>query len=163
MGWPYLLGSVGLMVLLHDAYFYWAHRLMHARPLYRFFHAVHHRSTNPSPWAAFSFHPLEAAVEAGIIFAIAFLIPCHPLALLGFMVVMTAFNVSGHVGYEFLPRWLTAGRVGRLLNTPTAHNLHHQHHRTNFGLYFRFWDIVCRTTGGDYEKTLARLQGGRTR
>jgi len=26
---------------------------------------VHHESTDPSPFAAFSFHPLEAMMEAG--------------------------------------------------------------------------------------------------
>ena len=157
-GWVYLAGSVVLMVLLHDAYFYWAHRLMHTRLLYRHFHAIHHRSNNPSPWAAFSFHPLEAIVEAGIIFPIVFIIPAHPLAIAIFFVIMTTFNVLGHVGYEFFPSWFTKNKFGGLLNTSTSHNLHHQHHRTNFGLYFRFWDLLCGTTDKDYQATLSRVQ-----
>jgi len=40
---------------------------MHHKKLFRWFHLVHHQSTNPSPWAAYAFHPLEAVVEAGII------------------------------------------------------------------------------------------------
>ena len=31
----------------------------------RHFHKVHHLSTNPSPWAAYAFHPLEAVVGSG--------------------------------------------------------------------------------------------------
>ena len=153
-GWPFLFLSVGLMVLMHDAYFYWTHRLMHTRLLYRTFHAVHHRSTNPTPWAAFSFHPLEAVVEAGIIFPIVFLIPSHPLALFLFMGCMTLFNVLGHVGYEFFPRWFTRHPLGRWLNTSTSHNLHHRDFRGHFTLYFRFWDVLCGTTGREYDKAL---------
>lgn len=158
-GWGYLVFSVGLMVLLHDAYFYWTHRLMHTRLLYRRFHAVHHRSTNPTPWAAFSFHPLEAIVEGGIIFPIVFLIPSHPIALFLFMGCMTLFNVLGHVGYEFFPRWFTRLPPGRWLNTSTSHNLHHQDLRGHFTLYFRFWDVLCGTTGPEYAKSLAKSQG----
>lgn len=157
-GWPYLFISVGLMVILHDAYFYWTHRLMHARLLYRTFHAVHHRSTNPSPWAAFSFHPLEAIVEAAVIFPIVFLIPSHPLALLQFMAWMTLFNVLGHVGYEFFPKWVTRYPISRWLNTSTSHNLHHRDFRTHFTLYFRFWDVLCRTDHREYEAILEEVQ-----
>ena len=160
-GWPYLFLSVALMIVLHDAYFYWTHRLMHTRLLYRTFHAVHHRSTNPSPWAAFSFHPLEAIVEAGVIYAIVFLIPSHPLALLQFMAWMTLFNVLGHVGYEFFPRWVTRNPLGRWLNTSTSHNLHHSEFHGHYTLYFRFWDVLCGTDHPDYLSRLDAVQAAR--
>src|SRR5688572_31068310 len=47
-GWAYTIASLIALILLHDAYFYWTHRLLHHRWLFRF-HAVHHRSRNPSP------------------------------------------------------------------------------------------------------------------
>src|ERR1041385_5515419 len=56
-GWVWFFGSIALAILLHDAYFYWTHRLMHHRRLFRLVHRVHHASTNPSPWAAYSFSP----------------------------------------------------------------------------------------------------------
>ena len=37
---------------------------MHHRRLYRFFHRLHHRSHNPSSWAAYAFAPAESAVHA---------------------------------------------------------------------------------------------------
>ena len=71
---------------------------MHHPSLYRFVHLVHHQSRNPSPWAAFAFHPLEAVVEAGIVFVIAFMLPFHGTALLAFLVFMTFYNAYGHLG-----------------------------------------------------------------
>ena len=56
-----------LMLIIHDTYFYWMHRLMHDARLFKFFHVLHHKSTNPSPWASFAFQPTEAIVESAII------------------------------------------------------------------------------------------------
>ena len=53
--------------LMHRRAFYWMHRFMHLPGIFKAVHKVHHLSHNPSPWAAFSFHPLEAIIEAGIL------------------------------------------------------------------------------------------------
>jgi sterol desaturase/sphingolipid hydroxylase (fatty acid hydroxylase superfamily) len=130
---------------------------MHHPRLFRLFHLTHHRSTNPSPWAAFAFSPLEAVVEGSIIFVIAFLIPLHHYAILAFLLIMTIYNVYGHLGYEIYPRWLVQSRFGKWLNTSTNHNMHHKYFRGNYGLYFRFWDEFLGTTHPQYDQTLHQL------
>src|SRR5260221_4136966 len=57
-GYGYFILSILIMVLLHDAYFYWTHRLMHLPKIFKWVHQLHHHSDNPTPLAAFSFHPL---------------------------------------------------------------------------------------------------------
>lgn len=155
--WWFLL-SIPVALVIHDTYFYWTHRLMHHPRLFKVMHLVHHRSTNPSPWASFAFHPLEAVVESGIVTLLAFLIPIHPLALIVFLLIMTAENVMGHLGYEFFPAWLTRSRIGKWLNTSTNHNMHHRYFEGNYGLYFRWWDIWMGTTHPRYEATLTDIQ-----
>eukprot|EP00878_Enallax_costatus_P036657 GHUV01041190.1.p1 GENE.GHUV01041190.1~~GHUV01041190.1.p1 ORF type:complete len:189 (+),score=24.54 GHUV01041190.1:309-875(+) len=39
----YILGCIVLLDYLHDTWFYWTHRLLHWRPLYRWVHWEHHR------------------------------------------------------------------------------------------------------------------------
>ncbi|WP_242921077.1 sterol desaturase family protein [Pontibacter liquoris] len=156
-GWGYLALSVVLALLIHDAYFYWTHRLMHHPRLFRLFHLTHHKSTNPSPWAAFAFSPPEAVVEGSIIFVIAVLIPIHPVGILLFLLFMTVYNVYGHLGYEIYPAWLVNSRAGRWLNTSTNHNMHHKFFKGNYGLYFRFWDELLHTTHPNYDKVLHQL------
>ena len=41
-GYFYLFLSFFLMIIMHDTYFYWAHRFMHHPKVFRFFHHVHH-------------------------------------------------------------------------------------------------------------------------
>ncbi|MFN8690830.1 MAG: sterol desaturase family protein, partial [Cyclobacteriaceae bacterium] len=92
-GWGYFWLSIPLMLIIHDTYFYWTHRAMHHPSVFRWFHKVHHLSTNPAPWASFAFHPLEAIVEAGIIVVIALIMPVHPLAIGLFLLIMILTNV----------------------------------------------------------------------
>src|SRR5688572_9914821 len=125
-GLGYFLLSILLMILVHDTYFYWTHRLMHGRSIYRFVHKVHHLSTNPSPWAAMAFHPLESVIEGSVIALIAFLFPVHPLAIAIFLLFMMIYNVYGHLGYELYPRGFSTSKVGRWINTSVNHNMHHQ-------------------------------------
>jgi sterol desaturase/sphingolipid hydroxylase (fatty acid hydroxylase superfamily) len=148
----YFFLSIGIAIFAHDTYFYWTHRLMHHPKLFPYFHKVHHLSHNPSPWAAFAFHPLEAVVQAAYIPVLVVLIPFHPLALVLFMLWMIILNVLGHTGYEFIPKRFHDSWLGRLQNTPTHHNMHHQLNKGNYGLYFNVWDRLMRTNFRNYEE-----------
>lgn len=158
-GWPYFFLSIALMIFLHDAYFYWTHRLMHDRRLFRAMHRTHHLSTNPSPWAAYSFSPWEALVQAGIGPLILFSFPTHPAAFSFFMLWQISFNVLGHCGHEIWPRWFMNSWLGIVLNTPTHHAMHHETFRANYGLYFNFWDRLMGTNHRRYEERFAQVTG----
>ncbi|MEO8352488.1 MAG: sterol desaturase family protein [Chthoniobacteraceae bacterium] len=150
-GWPWFWASIGLAIVLHDTYFYWTHRLMHHPRLFRVFHRVHHLSHNPTPWAAYSFAPAEAVVEAGILPLAVIVMPMHPLAFAIFMGWQITYNVIGHAGYEIHPRWLMDTWLGKVLNTPTNHTMHHEFVRGNYGLYFNVWDRLMGTNHENYE------------
>src|SRR5687768_15690542 len=47
-GWGWWWASIALTILLHDAWFYWTHRLMHHPKVFRWMHRTHHLSTNPT-------------------------------------------------------------------------------------------------------------------
>ena len=152
--------SIVLTILLHDAYFYWTHRVMHQRRVFRFMHRAHHISTNPSPWAAYAFDPFEATVQAGIFPLAVFLIPLHPLAFVIFMIWQVGYNVMIHSGYEVYPSWLMTSWWGKLINTPTNHVMHHQYIRGNYGLYLNLWDRWMGTNHKKYEERFALVTGG---
>jgi Delta7-sterol 5-desaturase len=141
-----------VMLLMHDAYFYFAHRMMHHPRLFKFFHLLHHKSTNPSPWASFAFSPAEAVVESGIIYVFAFTIPIHFAHIMAFLVFMTLYNVYGHLGFELFPKGTNRHWLGQWFNTSVNHNQHHQYFKGNYGLYFTFWDRLMGTTRKDYDK-----------
>jgi Delta7-sterol 5-desaturase len=151
-GYLWYVLAFPVMFLAHDTYFYWIHRLMHQRILFRLIHRVHHLSTNPSPWAAMAFHPGEALLEVGIIPILLLLIPLTPFHLVVFFIAMLVYNVYGHLGWELYPRNFSRHPIGRWINTSVNHNQHHQFFRGNYGLYFLWWDRWMGTIRPDYEK-----------
>ena len=62
-GWLYAVASLAALVVAHDTWFYWTHRLLHQRWLFRWAHQTHHRSVAPTPWAAYSFATAEAVLQ----------------------------------------------------------------------------------------------------
>lgn len=151
-GFVYFFTSLLAMLLLHDAYFYWIHRIMHQPKLFAFFHSVHHQSRNPTPFTSFSFNISEAFLEAAIVPILVMILPLHPLTIFIFFNISLAFNVMGHLGFEFLPTWFLKNPILKWINTSTHHNLHHQKGTTNYGLYFNFWDTLMKTNHKKYEE-----------
>ena len=156
-GWVWFALSVPVALLVHDFYFYWAHRFMHQPGIFERVHRIHHLSTNPSPLAAFAFHPLEAVIEALGFILILTVVPMHPLAFLIVSTLMITINVIGHLGYELYPSGLQASAFGKFLNTATGHNQHHRAFSFNYGLYPLVWDRLFKTTHPHYEATFDAL------
>lgn len=156
-GIPYLIMSIVIMIFLHDTYFYWAHRFMHLKKIYPYMHSVHHQSINPTPWAAFSFHPLEGFVEAAIVPIIVVIMPTHWIALFVFIVISTVLNVLGHLGFELYPKGFTTSKWWWWNNTSTHHNMHHSLFDYNYGLYFNFWDRWMGTNHEKYHETFDKM------
>ncbi len=138
------------IVLMHDAYFYWAHRAMHTRWLFRRVHRVHHKSRTPTPWAAYAFAAPEAILEAAILPLSTLLFPMHELTVLLFVTHMIVRNVIGHAGIELFPSWWLQTPVLRRITTTTHHDLHHSQGGYNFGLYFTWWDRWMKTEHPQY-------------
>ena len=141
-----------VMAVIHDSYFYWMHRDIHHPGVFKLIHLVHHRSTNPSPFAAYAFHPLEAILEAGIFLVFVFTIPVHFYHLIFFFLFMIIYNVYGHLGWELYPKGFSKHWLGKWINTSVNHNMHHQYFKGNYGLYFLFWDRMMGTIRPDYDE-----------
>lgn len=153
---------LALMVVAHDTWFYWGHRLMHRPGLFRTFHRRHHRSNNPSPFTAYSFDLAEAAVQGAFVPLWMIATPT-PWAVVGlFMLHQIVRNTIGHCGYELFP----ARRDGRplipFLTTVTHHDLHHAQAGWNYGLYFTWWDRWMGTEHPDYLARFAKAAGRST-
>lgn len=148
----YLVLSLALVLVVHDAYFYWAHRAMHHRRLFALFHRTHHLSRTPTPWAAYSFAIPEAIVHGAFVPLFLLVVPMHGIGLLAFGIVQILRNVMGHAGAEVHSAAFGPGRWLGWNNTTTHHDLHHEAGRYNYGLYFRWWDKLMGTEHPDYRR-----------
>ena len=154
-GWGYFAFSVAALIVLHDAWFYWTHRLIHNPRLFRRFHREHHKSHNPSPWTAYSFDPGEAALNAIFMPLSLMLITATPFAVFLFLAHMMLRNAIGHCGYEIFPARRKGRPVFDWLTTVTHHDLHHSQAGWNYGLYFTWWDRMMGTEHPLYHEKFA--------
>jgi Delta7-sterol 5-desaturase len=150
-----------LILIIHDTYFYWIHRLMHHPLVFKRVHLVHHKSLNPSPWAAISFHPLEAFLETGILLVLAMIMPVTKWHLIFIFMFMMVYIVYGHLGWELYPKGFTKSWWGKWINTAVSHNQHHEDSKCNYGLYFLWWDKMMGTQRYDYEERFEEVTGRR--
>ena len=164
-----ILATIGwqivAMVLLHDTWFYWIHRAMHLKALFRFAHLAHHKSRTPTSWAAYSFAPPEAVIEAIYIPAMFIMLsrvaPIEPWAIFLFMGHQIARNALGHSGFELAWPGFTRSPFTGWMTTTTHHDLHHSEGRHNFGLYFTWWDRWMGTEHPRYHERFEAVAGRR--
>lgn len=149
-GWAWWWASLVLIVVAHDAWFYWTHRVLHHRRWFRTVHGRHHASLHPTPWAAYAFHPVEALVQAMFLPLFLLAVPAHAGVLAIFLLHMILRNTIGHCAYELFPwRWTPRGWLAWV--TPVSHHhFHHARNRGNYGLYFTWWDRLCGTEDSEY-------------
>ena len=149
-GTAYMVISTLALIVLHDGYFYFAHRVLHRPKVFRAAHKLHHKSSNPTPFTAYAFNFGEAAANAAFLPLVLLVMPLHPLAIFIFANHMILRNAMGHSGYELFP----ARRDGRPLfdwmTTVTHHDIHHAQAGYNFGLYFTWWDRLMGTEHPTY-------------
>ncbi len=149
-GAPWAWTSLALMIVAHDAYFYWTHRAIHDPRLFRAFHRRHHKSNNPSPFTAYSFDIGEAAINGSFVPLWMIVVPTQWWVVGLFMLHQIVRNTLGHSGYELFPARRDGRPVLDFLTTTTHHDLHHSSAGSNYGLYFTWWDRLMGTEHPDY-------------
>ena len=133
-----LAAQLAAYVLCADAWFYYAHRLLHAPALYRHIHALHHARHAPTALDALNAHPMEHLVaNIGSMLCGPALLDAIGVwqcweGLLLWIVLSTWSTCAAHSGVP--PRW------GGLVGTHELHDLHHRFQCHNFGVGFYVFD-----------------------
>ena len=141
----YLPLSFFICLFVHDTMFYWTHRFMHWRPVFKYTHAGHHKSVSPTPWAIFAFQPAEAILQFFCLGLIIVFVPMKPIVLALYLTYDSVINIAGHTGHELMPGWMSKHWLFRGLNNVTHHDNHHTNMRCNYGAFFNIWDRLMGT------------------
>lgn len=151
----YLIASFFLALGIHDVYFYFTHRFLHSKLMFKRVHLWHHKSHSANAWSSFSFHPIEGVIQIGVVPLVMFILPVHESVLMLFTFFLSLISVYGHCGFELRPN-----KVGvfSMFNTSLHHYQHHQFVRYNFGIYLNYWDRLFKTNYPKYEESFNELK-----
>ena len=147
------LTFIGSMIIF-DTWFYWIHRLLHTKALFRRVHRQHHLSRHPTAWANNNDAVADTALSHLYWLIAPLLLPMHPSVLLAHKLFEQFAGGVGHCGHE------TPGAVDQRwspLTTVTHHDLHHEMFNGNYGIHFVFWDRWMGTESPTYSATLAAV------
>lgn len=136
---PLAEGFVGWFI--GTFFFYWWHRLRHAKGFWLVFHQVHHSPSRIEILTSFYKHPVEILSDA--ILSALVLYPLLGCSMMGAF----WYNFFGATGEYFYhanvrtPKWLRF-----LIQTPELHSIHHQYdvHQYNFA-DIPLWDRLFGT------------------
>jgi len=115
-----------LIPFWREFHFYWTHRLIHWKPLYKHVHYLHHKNINPITWSGMAMHPVELLIYFSVVL-IHWIVPSHPFHFF-FNLQHTAIAPAlGHHGFEGPvadDKWPTGSYF---------HYLHHRYFECNYG------------------------------
>jgi len=157
------LWAVCVTLLLHDAYYYWLHRVMHSNMwLYRHVHAMHHDpAVMLEARTGMIITAAEAFLSGGLFYAASIVFNCvlftrmvdgtHVFNLWVILTPILTTGMLGNIGHSGLkyksplPLLALNPLLLALLFPGTAHSaqdhqLHHERPGANFALYFRHMD-----------------------
>jgi sterol desaturase/sphingolipid hydroxylase (fatty acid hydroxylase superfamily) len=129
--WATFLFWVLAIPLWRDVHFYLGHRFLHFRFLYRQIHSLHHRNTDPEPFAGLCMHPLEHIYYFSVLWLPLLFCRFHPFLLYWMGVHVMCAPAAGHSGYE--DHW----------QADIHHYYHHRYFECNYsgGVGSSFLDV----------------------
>ncbi len=158
LNWFNGISMLLVTAVLYDAWFYWMHRLMHTKHLYRF-HTLHHQSIAPTVWSNYSDSHADAFAMQSFYILIAVLLPVPTVILIIHRIIDHINGQIGHSGFEFFADRFT--RAPSPMLCVTFHDQHHQYFNYNFANYFSIWDRLLGTIHPDYDTTVAGYENNR--
>jgi sterol desaturase/sphingolipid hydroxylase (fatty acid hydroxylase superfamily) len=159
--WIWAVVLLLLAPVIHSLHFYFGHRLLHTKLLYRRFHALHHHNVDVGPWSGLSMHPVEHIVYFSTV-VVQWLLALHPINAL-YQIQLAAFLPAlSHSGFEKV----TMGKTFSLDGGSHFHYLHHKLFECNYGgsllpldrLFGTFHDGTVEADAAMRERIRARRQ-----
>lgn len=152
--WQVMAVQIFVASVLEDTWHYWAHRLFHYGPFYKYVHKQHHRYAAPFGLTAEYAHPAEVmslgAGTVGVPIVYAYLThDVHLFTVTLWVVLRLLQAVDSHSGYDFpwslnkfVPFWAGAEH----------HDRHHHYFIGNYASSYRWWDYFMDTESGPEAK-----------
>jgi sterol desaturase/sphingolipid hydroxylase (fatty acid hydroxylase superfamily) len=147
-GIPLFIFQIIFFMLIEDTMFYWIHRLLHHKKLFRKIHHIHHRFNINSAVASQYAHPVEflicdlVPVITGPTILLMLGMPVHLLTVWIWLIIRIWESVDAHSGYN-LPFWFPHKLIYGGGSLP--HDLHHSKNSGSFATFFEHWDKLFKT------------------
>lgn len=157
--WINFIYTFVIVFVWTEIWHYFSHRAMHHKSLL-FIHRLHHESKITNPISSISFSFLEKFIFSvgiiGVVAMISHFIPISFYGIYAYYLFYFVTNVIGHSNIEIRKPGYAQTWIGRIINTPTYHAMHHARYVKNYGLITSTLDRLFNTMWEDYDKVQSR-------
>ncbi|KAI5437110.1 Methylsterol monooxygenase 2-2 [Lathyrus oleraceus] len=157
--WNIILTQIIFYFILEDFIFYWGHRILHTKWLYKHVHSVHHEYATPFGLTSEYAHPAEILFLGFATIVGPAITGPHLITLWLWMVLRVLETVEAHCGYHF--PWSLSNFIP-LYGGADFHDYHHRLLYTKSGNYSSTFTYMDRIFGSDvgYRKLKALKNSG---
>ena len=151
-----IVRDLAVAALINDTLFYWGHRMLHHKYIYKYIHKQHHQFKATIGIACEYAHPVEDIISNLIpTLSGCLIMGSHILVFWLWLAIALTFTIDAHSGYSFMisPFNKLPFQVGS-----DRHDFHHSHNVGCYGAAFRFWDSIMGTDKAFIEYEKARLK-----
>jgi len=120
-------------MLVQDTIFYWGHRALHTKRLFRAIHRKHHDFRYVRGVSAEYAHPVESLLNVTALMVGPVLLAVHPVTFVVWQAIRVGESVEAHSGYAFT----------RIASRHAYHHLYAA--RGCLGSFFGIWDRLMGT------------------
>lgn len=156
--WYVIAGQVLFFIYFDDFFYYWMHRAMHGKFLYKRVHGVHHRVFIPWAISGHYMHPVEFVLTGTLALVGPVLIGAHVVTVWIWIAFRQFEAAEGHSGYSF--PWNPAHLVP-LYGGTEYHDFHHAKFHGNYAGFLGYLDGIFGTYSKGYKERLAEKQAER--
>lgn len=145
--WWVVVGQVVGFIYLDDFLYYWFHRTMHGRWLYKRVHGWHHRIVTPWAVTGHYMHPVEYVLTGTIALIGPMLVGAHVVTLWAWLLFRQWEAAEGHCGYDFPwspTHWLPFS------DGAIHHDVHHARVKGNYSGFLTWCDGAFGTFAKGY-------------
>jgi sterol desaturase/sphingolipid hydroxylase (fatty acid hydroxylase superfamily) len=124
-------------LFMNSTFFYFYHRLVHTKYLYKYIHSYHHAFRSPELYDSLIGHPLDHTCSAILQILPMFIYKMHLFSFLTYSSILSLMGIYDHSGIKLYFSYYTT----------LTHHIHHKYPNKNFGSGFPLlvWDKLFNT------------------
>ena len=118
-----------LVGMWREFHFYWSHRFLHLKFMYKLAHYVHHKNIDIGPWSGLAMHPIEHVIYYTTML-VHWVVASHPIHMIMNGQRATFGAILGHGGFDEI---VLKDGVTVTSSASYYHSLHHRYFECNYG------------------------------